>query len=370
MDSRTRLLNTFQGKAVDRIPVSPFIWSNFVNEYFKRILTDQELDRACFEVYQDLGFDTMLRTCNISDATDECFLDSSYWRVEKIQKQITDKERHEITVIKTPERTMTQVKSFQRITPYEEVNANMECFIKTQEDFFQFVQYQPDVPKYDCSRITRAKDMLGNDGITAPWTQGIFNYVSDLRKPENLVMDMITDPDFYREMMEYFTNRWIKISTQFAKAGADVLCVSGNIATATFLGKEYFEKYVLGYEKRHMQAITNAGAYALYHNCGDANALYPTYNRIGLDIFESLVQPPYGDTDLDYAMQTLENDIILIGNIDQIDFLMKATSVEVQEACRKLVDKMKNRGRFVLATTDYLSEKTPLANLVAMRDCV
>ncbi|HBN82736.1 MAG TPA: hypothetical protein DDZ89_02730, partial [Clostridiales bacterium] len=367
---RTRLLNTLSGKAVDRIPVSPFIWSNFVNEYFKRQLADQELDEACFKVYKDLGFDTMLRTCNIAEATDECFLDSRNWQVELLKKQISEKERHEITIIKTPERTLTQVKSFQRITPYEEVNANIECFIKSKEDFHQFIKYQPQVPTYDCSRITRSKQMLGNEGITAPWTQGIFNYLGDLRKPENLVLDMIMDPLFYHQMMTYFTDRWVNISAQFAKAGADVLCVSGNIATATFLGKEYFEEFVLEYEKRHIVAIKEAGAYILYHNCGDANALYPTYNRLGPDIFESFVEPPYGDTDLDYALQTLDKNIVMIGNIDQIDFLMHATPNEVQSRCKCLMDYMKERGRFVLGTTDYLSEGTPIENLVAMKECV
>ncbi len=370
MNSRTRLLNTIIGKPTDRVPISPFIWSNFVNDYFGYIVSDKELDEKCFSVYTDFDFDVMLRTCNISAPNDERYLDSKSWSVEVQKKKINDKKRHEITVVKTPEKVMTQIKEFQQITEYEEVSANIKCFIESEDDFLQFVKYQPSVPQYDCSRIKHAKEMIGDKGIIAPWTQGIFNYVSDMRKLDNLVLDMMINTQFYNNMMEYFMKRWIEISVQYAKAGADVLCVSGNIATATLLGREYFEKYVLAYEKKHMSTFRSYDTYALYHNCGDANGLYPAYNYLGIDIFESLVEPPYGDTDLDYAINVLNKDISLIGNIDQIDFLMNASKEAVKTECKKLVNKFKNRGGFVLATTDYLSEKTPRENLIAMRESV
>ena len=50
MTSRERLLRAFEGREFDRVPVSPFIWTNFVNKFFKTGFTnlDEELDEKFF----------------------------------------------------------------------------------------------------------------------------------------------------------------------------------------------------------------------------------------------------------------------------------------------------------------------------------
>jgi len=354
----------------DQAAISPFIWTNFVNEFFKTDMpaSDEKLDERLIDVYKYFDFDIMHRTCTIWDAFSNVYLDSKEWRVSVQEEKTGDKQRKVTTTIRTPEAELTEVKEFRKTTDFDEISAETEHFIKTPEDFRQFVRYQPPVPKFDCGRIRRAADMLGEDGITAPWVAGVFNTLSRHRKIDALIMDAYIDPDFYSEMMDYFTQRQIAACTQFAKAGADVLTFEGNIANGSMVGPNYFQENILAYEARVLSAIRDSGSYVLYHNCGDTNTMFSVYNLLGMDALETLTEKPFGDTDLDHAISILNKNITLIGNMDQIEFLKVASPEEIRARVKRLFDKVKRRGRFILGTSDYLSEGTPYENIQAFHD--
>ena len=370
LTKRERLLRTFKGMETDRVAVSPFIWTNFVNEFYKMNMSpaDEKLDERLINVYKNFDFDIMHRTCTIWDAFSNQYLDSKNWRVTIEENKTSEKQRKLTTTIRTPEKELTEVKEFRKTTEYDEISAETEHFIKTPEDFEQFIKYQPPVPKFDCSRIARANEMLGDDGITAPWVSGVFNTASRHLKIDSLLMDAYEDPDFYNGIMEYFTQRQIATCIQFANAGADVLTFEGNIANGSMVGPNYFETNILAYEKRIIKAIQESGPFVLYHNCGDTNAMFDVYNRLGLDALETLTEKPFGDTDIDHALLVLNNNITVIGNIDQIEFLRTASRGEIRERVKSLLEKFKTRRKFILGTSDYISEGTSYENIKTFSD--
>ncbi len=63
-----------------------------------------------------------------------------------------------------------------------------------------------------------------------------------------------------------------------------------------------------------------------------------------------------------------DKSITLSGNIDQVSFLKNASPEEIREEVRKVLDKVKKRGNFILATTDYFSEQTPYENIFAFAE--
>ncbi len=373
MNSRRRILSVFEGRKPDRIPVSPFIWVNFVNAFCgtRLSLDAEELDERLFDVYRSLGFDTMLRSCHPPGLHSIGEQDSKNWSVSEREEKTGERQRRVTTTIRTPERELRQVKEYKRVTDYDEISAETEWFIKDREDFLQFVKYQPPLSVRDDGRIRRAKELLGEDGVTAPWLPSVFNTVSRLRRLDDLLADAYDEPEFYDEMMSWFLRRQIPQGRLLARAGADIVTYEGNIANGSLAGPAFFREHVLPYERKGVAAIREAGAYVLYHNCGDTNSMYEVYNELGISALETLTPPPYGDADIRRAMEALDRDMALLGNIDQIDFLMTADPETVRERVRALLEAVKERGRFILATSDYLTENTPVANLAAMRDaCV
>lgn len=144
----------------------------------------------------------------------------------------------------------------------------------------------------------------------------------------------------------------------------EVISYAGNIASASMVGPRYFDQYVYPYEKQLFDFIQARCLGAIYHNCGDGRALIPLYNGLRPRCYESMTEPPYADNDpADFAARC-DSSIALTGNIDQIDFLKRATPAEVMARAHALLDIMQGRP-FILATSDFL-ESAPEANLFAL----
>jgi uroporphyrinogen decarboxylase len=365
LTGRERLLRSFKKLEVDRVPVSPFIYGNFVKAFFNDPGVD--LTQGTIDVYRHFGFDLMLRNFNVR--YDELQLVSPAWQIktEETGKENTATVK---TVITTPERKLQQVVKVEKLSPFHQVKANTEWFIKDEEDFEQFVKYQPPVPKLEFPELKRAKRLIGEEGITAPWISGVFNTVTDYRKLDDLIMDAMVQPEFYHRMMGYFLGRLQSFTAQVTSEGVDVLSYGGNIANGSMVGPDFFRGQILNYEKKLVEHIQEKGTHVLYHNCGDAKKMIEVYNDLGIDGFESLTEPPYGDNDLKDAVSRFDRSVTLIGNIDQITFLRKATPEEVKTTAYEKLKIAGPRKGFILGTSDFLEEDTPRQNLFALAEAV
>ena len=351
------LERTLRGEKTERVPVAPFIHVNYVDEFFQQAGSDPVT--KTIEVYDYFGVDIIMRNCTIN-FLDETACDSRQWRVSSEKKVLEPEKSWQVTTtIRTPERELRQVKKFSQISQYEAVEAISEYYIKEPEDFEQFLKYQPPVPTYDGTNIRRSKELLEGRGLVAPWGQGAFNMTSMYRKLDDLLMDPYFQKDFYDAMMTYFANRELDVFRQYAEYGADMVSCGGNVANGNVVGPEYFSEHILPYEAKLAKEAKSLGLYYIYHNCGDAKKLLPLYSGIGMDMYESLTPPPYGDTDLEEAVKVFSPDITLSGNIDQIHLLRYGSDEEIEEAVRKTLAIAKKRGRFILATTDYFNDNTP-----------
>jgi uroporphyrinogen-III decarboxylase len=72
---------------------------------------------------------------------------------------------------------------------------------------------------------------------------------------------------------------------------------------------------------------------------------------------------------LDDALRIMDG-IALMGGIDQIDFLRKATPEAIRRRVAELLEIAARRGRFIVGTSDYINENTPIENLRAVRAAV
>lgn len=365
MTRRELLLDTLNGRATARVPVAPFIYNNLADEYHGGASQDRIAD--CVALYRRFGFDILLRNYIMADYLDESFVCGDTWCVEKEHKEAA-LGWNEICTITTPERVLRQVKSYRRVSANETVEATTEYFIKEEEDFRQFEKYQPPYPRFDCSKIGYARSLVGDDGLVGTWIHGAFNMVGLHRKLDELLMDPHEDEGFYRDMIEYFGNRVISLVPQLIEAGCDFLSVSGNMASGSMAGPRMFESFVMPYEIRLIDAIHKAGGKMIYHNCGDAKFLLPLYGKMGIDIYESLTEPPFGDTVLADALEQIPPPTVLSGGVDQIQFLKIATPEQVRERVREVLALVKRRGCFILAASDYFNEGTPPENLQAFSD--
>ncbi len=369
MTSRELLLNTLKGEKTERVPISPFYFTNNVYEMFEYKPTvhnhfdpeDFDLASKFVEYSEYFGIDIMhplgLRWDRYVPDTNE------NWDVTVYEEGSGD-EIQRVWEVQTPKGNLQQKINFRRSSTYLIVFAQEEYLVKTPEDFEIVREYIPDPNFIDCDIISRAKNATGHKGIVNPATHGAFNTLNQFRKLDSLLMDPVVDETFYREMMDFFLEWNARQLYKAIQAGADSVELGGNLATSD-VGPSFFKQYVLEYEKRLNSMIHEYGGLVVYHNCGDAAKIMHLYNELDIDCWGYLTSKPFGDVDLDVALKTIDPEIALRGNIDQVDFMYKASPHEVTEKVKKLLEKVKQRGLWILSTTDFFFDNTPYENIMA-----
>ena len=374
MTGRERLKKTFKGKRADRVPVSPFIWCNNIYEMFKyRPTIDKNLfpDPDDFDIvgkfteYHDyFGFDVLLSSGLLWDKYIPPSAEN--WDVKITREGDEDKQKR-TTIVKTPDGELKQVMNFNRSSEYLIVFAVEEYVIKTKADFEIFSKFAPPAKFIDCDLMSRAAKVIGDRGLVNPATHGAFNTLNQFRKLEDMMMDPINDEGFYREMMEFFLDWNIKHLLEVIKAGADSIEIGANLATSG-VGPQFFTDYVMDYENRLSRQIHEAGAYVVYHNCGDAQKIMHLYNDLDIDVWGYVTGPPFGDVILDDVLKIIRPDMALRGNIDQVEFMVNATPVQVRERVKELLEKVKPRGNWILSCSDFFFDGTSYDNIKAFAE--
>lgn len=364
LSGRELLLRVLSQQPGDRIPVSPFIHVNYIKEFFGT--HDVDWVEKTPEVYRHFGFDVMHRNC--TPAYEAFGPDGPNWEITSSSEQ-EGRDETKTTVIHTPEGDLRCVEKTRWIYEYDAEASPVEYPIKSQADLDLFVKYQPPAPLSDTTDIRRARAAVGEDGVTAPWIQGAFNLVAIYyRKVDELLVDALTDADFYHRMMRWALERYKGHVRAMIAAGADVIAMGGNVANGKMVGPDFYQKYIWPYEKELIDFIQSQGAAALYHNCGYARKLLPRYPSLGLRAYESLTPKPHGDTVLAEAAALFGGRTTLIGNIDQIDLLRTGAPEQIEAEVRQTLETVRGRTPFILATTDYFNDNTPHDNIHALAE--
>lgn len=369
MNSRERLLCVLEGGTPDMVPVSPFIQEEYLSYYFNKKNTDRLFDAVALR--KELDFDLVTRQY-VNEIP--YFLQRSFtnWEVENKVEVVNGNYIRTIKV-KTPVKELRQVEG----APYNEKILNgihfstMEYLIKDQDDFEVFKKYCPRREKRDVDHILEsgkiAKKEIGDLGISCPWAMGgVYNLASTYINVQDIMVDALSEEDYYEDYMNFFADLVASDHEIFVDSQFDCVGMQGNIANGGMMGPDYFEEYVLPYERKAIDVLRQGKKPIIYHNCGKARVLYPAYKKLGITVWETISEAPQGDNVLAEAKEYFKDDLILFGNFDQVHFLKEATPEEVEKRAYDLMMTGKKGGHYIFACSDYLEIGTPLENVKAL----
>jgi hypothetical protein len=367
---------------VDRVPISPFLYYNNVYEMF-----DYKPDMETFfdppdfdpivkyvEYCDHFGFDVLHVLGSVWDfhsaynsTNDQSFARAwDNWDVTITDRRRGDEKQRRIT-IETPDGAITWAEEYKRASTYLAVSAPTEYPMKTKDDFERIRRYAPPADNMDCRLIGRAKEAVGDKGLVTACIHGVFNQLAQFRSLEEVMMDPMVDEGLYREMMEWTLGVLLTRLRRMMEWEPEVIEMAGNLATSA-VGPQFYRDYVLEYEQRLVDAIHEMGALVIFHNCGDAAKIMHLYNEMDIDCWGYLTPQPFGDVDLAEALRVIRPNMALRGNVDQVEFMVKASPQEVKERVRALLHQVKPRGNWILSTTDFFFDETPYENIMALAD--
>ena len=378
MTSRERMLSVFNGRTPDRTPITLFVTDTDIEDGPPDCIIEKRTGDTIADLirfHEILGIDIALRiSTNVFEPigfdrdSDDW---KNIWEFSEDKKYLTHRiitpggELREAFNVEGEDFHSDPSKDWMKLR-----NVRTESLVKGLEDLRIIKKYRREIPTYDFSHIAGVERRLGDRGIVLPRVpSSVFNSAFGLRKLEDLLVDPIMNPGFYKELMEFCTDDVIAVGRQIVKAGGDVMRVVGNVAHGGMMSSKFYLEHIFPYEKRYIDALTSDGCKVLFHNCGQCVSLLEVY-RTMLDgqALESLSTPPSGGdiTSLKSEHEVLGEGVVMVGNFDQVHLLKEGTREDIRREVEKIFEQTKGDNRFIFSTSDSIVPGTPKENIESL----
>ena len=203
-----------------------------------------------------------------------------------------------------------------------------------------------------------SKKTQGNIPIIG-WIEGPLAEACDLTGIENMMMQLMIDPDFANRLMD----KCMITAKDFAKAQIEAGCeiIGMGDAVCSQIDVDTYNTYVRDRHKELIEYIHDLSGKIKLHICGNTNHLLPSYKDFNLDILDLDWQ-----VDINHARSILGDNVVLCGNINPVSIQNKSKD-DVFQLCQNLVEKHKNE-RYILSAGCEITSLTPPENLKAMSE--
>ena len=205
-------------------------------------------------------------------------------------------------------------------------------------------------------RLLREK--VGKEYPVIGWVEGILAEIGDLRGVSNLMIDLIEEEDWLRELMEMVLDFQKSFALEQIKAGADIIGI-GN-AVASLIGPVLYEDYALSYDKKLVNYIHDNGAKVKLHICGNIDPLMPLLREVGPDILDIDWM-----VDFEKAVKAFAGTRTCVnGNLDPVAIFLQGDLTTVEKKTGECIA-VADDTTFISGGCEIPAE-TPEANLVLM----
>ncbi len=183
------------------------------------------------------------------------------------------------------------------------------------------------------------------------------------------VLFAMHDMDAYRSLCDRILDLNVALCRAVIQAGADFIFLGG--PGRELMSPLLYETFMVPDSARISTAVHEAGGMVYSHICSPVQPFLDMgyYNRMGIDLFETLSPPPVGNVlSLRDARQQLPEAMCTRGNIG-LDVLLTSTPEEVREITHAVMQATEGH-KHIVAASDYLFYDIPVENARAVVETV
>lgn len=350
LTSRERLLKTFRGEQIDRVPISLYEFDGFYHGW----IHDHPEYVEILE-YAEGKTDKMYFWNAPSSGKNILF----FGELESGSIQKTDWQEGTAhfskTMIQTPAGELT------RLSRQDEgihTGWCLEHLCKDEKDAekvlsLPFVPWQPSVESF-----FEADKKLGGAGILLGDIADALCNTVELFGFSTFLMLYLDNPDLVFRLMDFFQERILAYMEHILENGAVTLyrIVGPEYATPPYLSPQDFDKLVTPYDKELVDLLHTYDGLARLHSHGNIRQVLASFKEMGIDATDPIEPPPDGDIELAEVREVLA-DVVLIGNIEERLFEIRGKE-EIDIAVQKAIEGGRGGG-FILCPTS-MPLTTPL----------
>jgi MtaA/CmuA family methyltransferase len=232
--------------------------------------------------------------------------------------------------------------------------------IKTMDDVLSLKNPDPHDSLRTLDRIQGAVLYMKLLKGTVPvfgWIEGPLAEACDLVGVSDMLMMLMTDPDFSNILMDKCMITAKEFARAQIEAGCDVIGIGDAICSQ--VDADVYDMYV---KNRHIELsnyIHSLGGKVKMHICGNITHLLPSLKDIDLDILDIDSQVSFED-----AHHFMGPDVAICGNINPV-MIQNSSKDEIARLTASLIQSEKGR-KFILSGGCEITVNTPHDNLRAM----
>lgn len=336
MTARQRILNSIQGKEIDRFAFCPFL--AYYWEYLPKDV------QACGQVHylNDIGADPLLRGFHrlAQPVFEQCNI------TERIAGNLRQLKYQTAVGALTLEYTYSQDGNTWFLTGHPVKNA--EDF-KVLTYLYENISFRETIQAFELERKA-----LGEGGVALP-TLGTMektafqSLVEHWCGTENLIYALYDFPEAVEECLAIMQQKDMETVEISLKSSADGF-IFGEDSSTTNINPEMFQLYTLPEINCWGKAIHQSGKLLIHHACGHLRSLLPLISSSEIDALESVTPPPTGNISLQEARTQLSSHIAIIGGVEPT-LLLNSTLEELGEHTKQILCSMRGQ-RYILANSD------------------
>jgi MtaA/CmuA family methyltransferase len=203
------------------------------------------------------------------------------------------------------------------------------------------------------------KKLLRDEVPVTGWIEGPLAEAADLAGVNKILIDILTEPDFVRKLMDIC----VITAKDFARAQVEAGCMVIGIGDAlcSQIDPETYSSFILPLHQEIIDFIHDLGAFTKLHICGDITHLLPGLALTNTDILDL-------DWMVDFknARSACKASMILCGNLDPVSCIQKQSPGTISLLSERQVHEHENT-RFILSAGCEITRDTPLENIQAMK---
>ena len=240
---------------------------------------------------------------------------------------------HEIPAVNTAE----DIESLEPADPYK--NGRMPQIIETVKVYVEKFKDSENVINAGCEGpITAAGSAWGM---------------------ENLMRNMIKNPDLVHKILEITTDSIIQFLNAQMEFGPDNIVLADPSASCTCISPEFFKEFAFPYYKKIVRKV-NSPTF-LIHICGEIFNIIKQITRI-----PKMMAISVDMVDLKEAKNEIGKKFVaLMGNVST-EIMRYGTPIQVEEEAKKCIQAAAEGGKFILSTACDIAPKTPPENIRAL----
>lgn len=225
---------------------------------------------------------------------------------------------------------------------------------------------------YRWQGLAEEADRIKRSGLAAIYSAiQIFEPAWYLRGLDNLLVDMVLEPEMATACLERMTRLQVEIAGRIAAAGVDMIIFGDDVGTqkSLMMKPETWRTWLKPVMHRAIAAAKSAkpDVIAYYHSDGVINDIIPDLVEIGVDVLNP-VQPECMDP---AALKSQYGDRLSFwGTIGTQTTMPFGSPQEVRETVRLRIETVGQGGGLVIAPTHLLEPEVPWSNIEALGDAV